>query len=137
MNITTVVQDPVEVLGLTATNGVSGAKEAFRQVESRLPTLRGRKFYATLDQHGCYRACFARNNDDDPASLKLEQWTLPGGLYARTILPDWPQHLSRIGPSFAAMAALHPPDPARPSIEFYRSQKELILLMPITDAGET
>jgi len=46
------------------------------------------------------------------------------------IRPDWEQHRDEIGPTM-------PPrdrgdfDPSRPCIEYYRSQRELLLMVPI------
>jgi hypothetical protein len=60
-------------------------------------------------------------------------WTIPGGSYARGKLPNWSEHPDRIGPSFDRLVDAYREriDPARPSIEWYKSQRELILLLPI------
>lgn len=68
---------------------------------------------------------------DDPAALNLPIGAIPGGRHARRKLADWEQPTDEIGPAFEAMAAEHPDDRTRPSIEFYRSQRELILLLPV------
>lgn len=135
MTITTVALDPVEVLFVEAVGGLAGAQEAFTALEQGLPSLRGRRFYGVLASDGSYRACMARRPDDDPAALGAEPWVIPGGSYARTRLLDWTARIPEIGRAFDAMAAAHEADPARPSIEYYRSRRELVLLLPIRPQG--
>jgi hypothetical protein len=135
MKITTVALDPVEVLFVEAVGGLAGAQEAFATLERGLASLRGRRFYGVYSCDGSYRACMARRPEDDPDAMGLESWVIPGGTYARTRLLDWTERLPEIGHAFDAMAAAHEADPARPSIEYYRSGRELVLLLPIRPAG--
>jgi hypothetical protein len=135
MTITRVQRDPVEVLFVEAAGGVAGAKEAFTALEAGLPTLRGRRFYGVYFGGGSYRACMARRPEDDPAAMGLETWVLPGGRYARTRIDGWADRIHEIGGAFRAMASAHAEDPARPSIEFYRSRMELVLFLPIRPEG--
>jgi hypothetical protein len=130
-----VTLDPVKVMFVVSPSGPQGAGEAFDRLEARLPSLKGRKFYGTM-LNGEYRACVALEPQDSPAAMGLETWTIPGGAYARRKLEGWPERLSEIGRIFGALAAEYPRDPARPNIEFYRSQKELLLLMPVASSAE-
>ena len=111
-------------------SGPPGAGEAFDALEARLPSLKGRKFYGTM-LNGEYRACVARAAQDDPAAMGLQTWIIPGGAYARRKLEGWPERIREIGETFLAMSAEFPPDPSRPNIEFYRSQKELLLFLVV------
>ncbi len=117
---------------MTADGGPQGAREAFDKLEARLPSLRGRKFYGTYHA-GEYRACVARQPGDDPLVYGLDTWMIPGGLYVREKMKNWSSQLSEIGKTFVVMAERerHRADPERPSIEFYRSKDELILLLPV------
>ena len=123
-------RDPVTVMYVVSPNGTEGAAEAFDRLEARLPSLKGRKFYGTM-LNGEYRACVALEPQDRPAAMGLGTWTIPGGAYVRRKLPDWPEHVAEIGQIFGTLAAEHPRDPARPNVEFYRSQKELLLFMAV------
>jgi hypothetical protein len=125
-----VTRDPITVMYVISPNGTEGAAEAFDRLEAHLPSLKGRKFYGTL-LNGEYRACVELEPQDRPADMGLETWTIPGGPYVRRKLPDWPEHVTEIGKIFGALAAEHPRDPARPNVEFYRSQKELLLFMAV------
>ncbi len=125
-----VTLDDIEVMFVVSANGPEGASEAFDRLEARLPSLKGRKFYGTL-LHGEYRACVALDAQDAPAAMGLQTWIIPGGAYARRKLERWSERLPEIGETFRALAAEFPPDPTRPNIEFYRSQKELLLFMAV------
>ena len=126
-----VTLDDIPVMFVVSPSGVQGAGRAFDSLEARLPSLKGRKFYGTL-LNGEYRSCVALEAQDAPAAMGLDTWIIPGGAYARRKLTDWTERLPEIGTTFGAMAAEYPRDPTRPNIEFYRSQKELLLLMPVT-----
>ena len=125
-----VTLDDVKVMYVVSPNGPLGAGEAFDRLEARLPSLKGRKFYGAM-LNGEYRACVAIESQDVPASMDLETWTIPGGAYVRRKMERWPERLAEIGQVFDVLAAEHPRDPARPNIEFYRSQKELLLFMAV------
>ena len=112
-----------------STTGLAGAAEAFRQLEARLPGLKGRRFYGTFQPpDGPYRACVAIEPGDDPRAI-------PGGEYGRAKLDNWENHIPEIGRTFERMARECERDPSRPSVEFYRSQKELVLLFPVKGTG--
>jgi len=113
-----------------------GPKAAFDALESKLPLLKGRKFFGTfrmLDDGEEYYACVERFPTDNPAALGLEAGTIPGGKYVRRRVWNWESvvaagKMKEISEEFARGYAL---DPDRPSIEFYRSMKELHILLPV------
>lgn len=111
-----------------------GPSAAFNLLESKLPTLKGRKFYGTFEfkpDGEEYYACVARIDSDDPEKMQLETGTIPGGLYLRGKLMDWEKNLSKLPSLFEEMARTHDVDPKRPSLEYYRSQAELLLFLPV------
>jgi len=116
-----------------------GPAEAFRLLESKLPGLRGRRFYGAIHvlegRPEEYYACVERDPGDDPTAMAVEEGVLPGGLYVRRKLTGWKAivdagQLPSIG---REMAQLYSLDPTRPELEFYRSMEELHLLLPVTD----
>jgi hypothetical protein len=122
------------VLRIKADWKAGGPATAMAQLESRLPTLKGRKFYAyfTAKPEGEeYFASVARIDTDDPESMRLEPGVIPGGWYARRRLPDWEKDLTQMARLFEEMNQSNEVDPARPSIEFYRSQAEMLLFVPV------
>ena len=125
-----IVLEDLEVMYVQAAGGSSGAQEAFEVLESKLSSLKGRRFYGTFHA-GDYRACVLAQSGEDPEKLGLETWTIPGGKYVREKMVDWTERIPEIGERFIALSEAYPADPERPSIEFYRSQSELHLLLPI------
>lgn len=124
----------ISVMCVETTEGIKGSAEVFRKLESKLPALKKRKFYGVLfgkPDTGLYRACVELIEQDDPKLMGLERWTIPGGKYARAKIKNWEENTHLIGPTFSEMAKKYRVDETRPVIEFYRSQKELILFSPI------
>src|SRR5439155_25587653 len=104
--------------------------ETYKSGEDDLPCIKGRKYNATR-LIGEYRAYVAVEGEDAPPAMGLETLVIPGGANERRKLEGWSDRMPEIGETFRAMAAEFPPDPARPNIEFYRSQKELLLFMAV------
>ena len=121
----------VDVMYVQA-EGLEKVKEAFSKLEAKLASLKGRKFYgAYTPQNGIYKACVAITKGDDPAALGLETYTIPGGKYAGEKLNDWEQHIPEIGQTFMKMTETCNYDDTRPSIEYYRSMKEMVCYLPV------
>jgi hypothetical protein len=106
------------------------APKAFAALEARLPSLKRRRFFGVV-QGDHYRACVALEPGDDPRNLPLPAWRLPGGKYVRRRIVNWEQHLDLIGPTFEALYKRTDVDGSRPGIEFYRSQRELLVMVPV------
>ena len=124
----------IPVMFVESPNGPAGSEEAFNKLESRLSTLKGRKFYATYQYStGQYRACVAIDNLDEAQALGFEAWSIPGGKYVRQKLLNWTEHTDEIPIVFEKLSEEYKEsiDSNRPSIEFYKSQKELILMLPV------
>jgi hypothetical protein len=134
MAITYVELQEVPVLRVKADMKGKGPSAAFNLLESKLPTLKGRKFYGTFQftpDGEEYYACVVRIDSDDPGKMQLETGMIPGGWYGRSKLMDWEKNLSKLPGLFEEMARNHDVDPKRPSLEFYRSQAELQLFLPV------
>ena len=58
-------------------------------------------------------------------------WVIPGGRYLREKVDDWEQKVETLASIFESMASTRRVDRMRPSVEVYRSQRELLLLLPI------
>jgi hypothetical protein len=122
------------VLRVRADMKGKGPSAAFDLLESKLPTLKGRKFYGTFrptPDGEEYHACVARIDSDDPEKMQLKTGMIPGGWYARGKLMDWEKNFSKLPSLFQEMARAHDMDPERSSLEFYRSQAELHLFLPV------
>jgi hypothetical protein len=115
-----------------------GPAAAMSLLESRLPTLKGRRFYGifrVLPDGEEYYASVVRIDTDDPNGMHLETGVIPGGRYARRKIMNWETiirdgQLPRLMEDFAS-AHSHEVDSRRFTLEFYRSQAELLLFLPV------
>ena len=124
----------IPVLRVKADMKGKGPKAAFDLLESKLPAIKGRKFYGTFQftpEGEEYYACVVRIDTDDPEKMQLTTGVIPGGWYVRSKLMDWEKNLSKLPSLFEEMARTHDVDPTRPSLEFYRSQAEMQLFLPV------
>ena len=107
---------------------------AMAHLESKLSSLKGRKFYGAFrvsPEGEEYFACVARVDSDDPGKMGLETGVIPGGVYARRKLLGWSKDLSQLGRVFKEMIEATQFDSSRPELEFYRSQEEVLLFVPV------
>lgn len=118
------------VAGETGKPIAEQAPKAFRELEAKLSSLKSRKFYGVVlgDE---YRACVTIDPSDDALSLPHPTWMLPGGRYVRRKLPNWEDNLHLIHPTFETPCRRSDFDPSLPCIEYYRSQKELLVMVPV------
>jgi len=126
----------VEVLRVRANCNGGGPAEAMQRLEAKLPSLKGRKFYGAfrlLPEGEEYFACVEKFPTDDPQAMGLELGIIPGGLYVRRKVLDWEKVIAagQLGTIFQNMVAQYTVDRSRPDIEYYRSMKELHLLVPV------
>lgn len=115
----------------------AGIKAAWDQLESKLPSLRGRKFYGLTfreDEGLVYYAGLEPQDKAEIIWLGFPTLTLRGGKYARVKLLDWTKHSDQISEIFGELMEQFKKDPAGPTVEFYRSQSELHLMIPLMEA---
>jgi hypothetical protein len=125
--------DPIPVMYVAGRKGApfgQQAIEAFDQLEAKLPSLKGRKFYGAMSG-GEYRACVALDQNLEASPLPYPTWTIPGGKYIRRRIRNWEKNLHLIGDTFEELSERPDFDSSRPCIEYYRSQKELLLMAPV------
>lgn len=124
---------PIKVLYIPSKNGVLGGEDAFTTLESKLPTLRGRKFYGLVfgvPPNETYWASVAWTDSDKPMpGCKLG--IIPGGKYAQERIYNWEKNLSLIGKTFGNLILQNNIDLKRPSIEFYHGMNYMVARVPI------
>jgi predicted transcriptional regulator YdeE len=111
-------------------------KIAWRTLESKLPSLKGRKFYGVCckEESGfAYYAGLEPVDTQETELLGFSTLTVKGGKYARVRLADWHNHTDQIPLIFENLQKTFRTDPDRPVIEHYRSHSELHLLAPLVD----
>lgn len=130
-----VTMTPLTVMGKVAV-GVKNSEKAFHEVELKLGSMKGRKFYGLLygdPDSGEYFACVEVNTQDDPALLDLERRQIPGGKYVRRKIRNWSEDVSAIGKAFSLLFDTYPFDHTRPTIEYYRSERDVYIFLPVKD----
>ena len=111
-------------------------KAAWRTLESKLSSLKGRKFYGVCcnEPSGLvYYAGLEPLDATETARLGLPTLEVKGGKYVRAKLSDWHQHTDQISAIFDDLERTFPTDSSRPALEYYRSHTELYLLAPLAD----
>ena len=119
-----------------STKGATNARAAFDRLESKLPSLKGRKFYGYFDpETEEYRACAAViEGDRDPEALDLAKWIIPKGKYLYEKIYHWNRKTDLIAPTFQRLIKENSGiiDFSRPLLEYYKSSRELRLLIPVS-----
>jgi hypothetical protein len=126
-----VERDEIAVQFIRVPDGLANIRRAWDELEAVVP-LRGRHFYGAFDPvANDYRACVEVGEGDELVP-GLESGTLPGGRYLRARLHgDPPGVYERIAPTFDELLRQAKPDVSRPSLEYYRRNDEIDLLLPI------
>jgi len=86
----------------------SGLKAAWDGLESRLSSLKGRKFYGVSRYEGSQMVYFAGvvpASDGEVTALGLPTMTIKGGKYARAKILDWPKHTDQIAQTFGELTS--------------------------------
>jgi hypothetical protein len=134
---TFVEREPVEVFRYPADMTGAGPKPAFDVLLSTLPNVRDRGIYGTFmprEGRAEYFACAQRLPSDPPRYHDLTTGAIAGGLYVRRIyLTDWRPMIPHIPENFHRLVDEFHYDATRPSIEYYRGDRELHLLLPVLD----
>lgn len=109
---------------------------AWQTLESRLASLKGRKFYGvcTDEQAGMvYYAGLEPLDANEMAALGFPTLFVKGGKYARAKLLDWHNHTDQIGAIVENIESTFSTDRTRPVLEYYRSHSELHILVPLAE----
>lgn len=137
VNDTIVQMEPLRLITAKSKRFPEGNRAAFVALEDPLETLRGRRFYGVVDgsESGLeYHAGLVPADDAEErrfAERGFETREIAGGAWARVKLFDWTEKLDQIGPMFGSLMESHDFDSSRPQLEFYRSDRELHLLLPV------
>lgn len=134
--VTIIDQPEIQLIVCRATEFPAGMKDSWEQLESKLASLKGRKFYGLTyfeQGHLVYYAGLLPVDNDEIKALGFPTLMLKGGKYARVKLMDWNDHTDEIGRIFDELMEQYKKDPGGPTVEFYRSQTELHLMIPIIE----
>lgn len=140
MNTRTIENIPIAQV--KAEGGPAGAQKAFAQLESRMQTLKGRKMYGLFYQKTGEYYASVRLDEQQQDNMGFDTSIIPGGEYATTKINNWSERVNEIGSLFDTLESECARsgfriDGDRPHIEFYRSQRELIIMIPVNHSSET
>lgn len=125
---------PVEVIAIKAALFPDGIGEAWKRLEARFPPRSGRLFYGlTAFDEGALRYYAAVGAEDHARTTPsgFVRLTVEGGPYARVKLTDWRERTSEFAEIFDFLVDRFEFKPGGYSIEFYRSQREAHLMIPV------
>ena len=130
----------LKLMYVQASSFPDGIQDAWDKLEKTLDTMKGRKFYGTSHYENgkmIYRACVIPVDDAEVLKLGLKTFTVPPGEYAAAKLMNWSSQIQKIREIFTELNNNYSANPDLPNIEFYKSSKELILMLPILDTPQT
>ena len=128
------IDTDVKLICVKSPDGPVSASKSFDNLERKLPSLKGRKFYGMSKLEGdnlTYFACVKVQGEEDTSEVGFQEIVLPKGEYEREVIIDWEEHTDQISEQFEKIESKNIVDPQRFFVEFYKSQKELILMVPI------
>lgn len=129
----------LQVMGLKVNRFPEDVQSAFDSLEKKILKRSSRKMLGTLNVNNDipeYKACVEQVDLDNPDFLGLESSILPGGKYISGKLINWTMNTHLIKEMFGEMSYKYIFDASRPQLEFYKSKRELILMLPIVPREE-
>jgi hypothetical protein len=124
----------LNLMCLKSLKGPLTAEQTFDLLENNLSTLKKKKFYglSRLENNELtYLACVKIEDGDNIHAPGLFELNVPRGNYIRERIAEWMENLGQIPFIIDKVSADNLVDPEKYIIEFYRSEKELVLLIPI------
>jgi hypothetical protein len=114
-------------------------KGAFSSLEKKLHSKNGRQFFGAVNVGQSsidYQACLVQKDKYEHIVLGLENYTIPGGKYVTNKLVNWSKNTHLIKEMFCELEHKFRFDANRPQLEYYKSNRELILMLPIIPREE-
>lgn len=130
---------PIQVMGIKVNRFPEDVQSAFDSLEKKIIKRSQRKMLGALNVSNDlpeYKACIEQSDIDNPAFLGLESYMLPGGKYISGKLINWTLNTHLIKEMFGEMSYKYIFDASRPQLEYYKSKRELILMLPIVPREE-
>ena len=126
----------IPVVACKAHSIPNGIKPAFATIKAKLSQLEKRQifgltYHAEADPE--FFAAVEIFNRRDAARFDLPKIVIPGGRYARALLPAGPVTPTRIAKAFRDMRERYIFDHWRPTIEFYRGSRRPHIYLPIRE----
>ncbi len=135
----TINLSPILTMSIKVSEFPDGVKTAFTRLEKKLNNKNGRQFFGAANVKNNeldYKACLVQNNEFEHLSLGLESYTIPGGKYITHRLINWSKNTHLIKEIFGELESKYLFDASRPQLEYYKNNRELLLMLPIIPREE-
>lgn len=135
----TVSLPALQVMGIKVNRFPEDVQSTFDSLEKKVLRRTQRKMFGALNVSNEvpeYKACIEQGGLDNPLFLGLESYVLPGGKYISGKLINWSLNKDLIREMFGEMGHKYLLDASRPQLEYYKSKRELILMLPIMPREE-
>jgi len=97
------INTDIKLMCIKSPEGLISAGKTFDNLERKLPSLKGRKFYGLSKSEGenlTYLACVKVQGEEDASKLGFQEIVLPKGEYEREVIMDWEDHIDQIPEQF-------------------------------------
>ncbi|OGP09911.1 MAG: hypothetical protein A2048_10665 [Deltaproteobacteria bacterium GWA2_45_12] len=124
----------IKVMYVESARGVRSSRPAFDKLESKLSSLKGRRFYGLvfgIPPNDKYWACVELTAEDKPEECGFRTGVVPAGKYLQERIDNWNENIAIVGKTFQRIARENETDPSRPCVEFYKSMKEMLVRLPV------
>lgn len=129
-----VSRDETAVIAVEAASFPDGISEAWKRLETLYPPRKGRRFYGlTRFENGelRYFAAVVPPIEQEAVPTGFVRLTVQSGLYARVKLEGWTERTGEFSNVFDYLMECFEFSPGGYSVEFYRSQREAHLMIPV------
>ncbi len=135
----TLTLPPILTMSVQVNQFPDGVKSAFNSIEKKLPSKNGRQFFGAVsikNNEFSYKACLVQKEAYEHLVLGLDNYTIPGGKYVTHKLLNWTKNTHLIKEIFGEMEYKYRFDASRPQLEYYKSSRELLLMLPVVPREE-
>ena len=111
-----------------------GISDAWEELKKDLTDSDDRQFYGIskcVNDRIEYFAGMTKRNKDEELREGFESLIIPEGKWVGTIIKDWLQNISEIGPTFRKLESGRDLDESMPFVEYFQDQAELELWVPV------
>lgn len=125
-----VVEKDIKLMAIKAKSFPHGIQEAWKELESKISSKRGKKFYGILQTAKSnlnYYACVNRNEVD--TYQISDQVTIKKGRYLAKEINSWQSDTTVIENTFMQLFSQDGIDDESPFIEFYKSKNTLVCMV--------
>ncbi len=131
-----VILDAITTLSVKANRFPEEVDSAFSKIEKQYGKNSSHTFFGAINFNNAeveYRACLEQKNKHAHNIQGIEKYIIPGGRYVSSRLLNWTRNTHLIKEIFNDLENKYIFDQTRPQLEYYKSNRELVLMLPIIE----